>query len=177
MAGAIVVITGPVGAGKTTVARLVVAQWGGAVAYLEGDVFWSFFAQRAPNATRQRDVKILVQALVASAARFARGGYDVVVDFTLGPWTWTPIQAALKELELDLVVLCPSEAVCADRAATRNAGAIDDYATYRELHAGFARLGTLESHAIRDDHAEPGELAARILTALAAGELRLARPR
>jgi predicted kinase len=170
----ILLISGPVGAGKTTVAKLVVEQWGAPVAYLEGDRFWPFFARPAPAPTkieaRRRDAKILVQAMIASAARFARGGYDVIADFTIGPWAIEGIASALKEIPLDFVAICPSLATCTGRIAERdNTG----YEIYADLHAAFGKLGRFESHAIRDDRAEPGELAAHILAGVAGGQYRI----
>ncbi len=173
----ILVISGPVGAGKTTVAKLVVAEWGGPVAYLEGDAFWQFFATHAPAASpgeaRQRDARIITQAMIASAARFARGGYDTVVDFTIGPWALDSIRTGLKDTPLDYVVIAPSADVCAARAAARKQGRVKDYAPYADLHAAFATLGPLESHAIRDDTADAAALAARIREGLAAGRYRV----
>jgi hypothetical protein len=56
-------------------------------------VFWCFFAKHAPavdaSEARKRDARILVQALIASAARFARGGYEAVVDYSIAPGPWT----------------------------------------------------------------------------------------
>jgi cytidylate kinase len=170
----ILLISGPVGAGKTTVAKLVAEQWGAPVAYLEGDRFWPCFVRHAPAANkleaRRRDSKILVQALIASSVRFARGGYDVVAEFTIGPWALDAISAAVKDIPLDYVVISPSLATCASRIAERDG---TDYEHYAELHAAFGKLGRYEAHAIRDDRAEPGEIAARILAGLAGGDYRI----
>jgi predicted kinase len=170
----IVLVSGPVGAGKTTVAKLLVERWSAPVAHLEGDRFWPFFARPAPAASpaeaRRRDGKILVQALLASAARFARGGYDVVADFTIGPWALDHVVAAVRDIALDFVALCPGLAACTARIASRDR---TGYEPYAELHAAFDDLGRYEAHAIRDDRADPDALASRILTRLAAGELRV----
>jgi adenylate kinase family enzyme len=43
--GAIIVISGPVGAGKTTVARELLARTPPPAAFIEGDAFWPFVAK------------------------------------------------------------------------------------------------------------------------------------
>jgi hypothetical protein len=71
------------------------------------------------------------------------------------------------------VVLCPSEAVCSQRAADRAEGAMPDYSEYRELHAAFRDLGAFERHALRSDTAEAAELAGEIRAGVGAGAYRL----
>jgi len=67
-------------------------------------------------------------------------------------------------------VLRPSEAVCADRAASRTEGAIGNYAPYRDLYTEFdeARRFTIE-----DDESNAVELAVRVRNGLDAGKFRL----
>lgn len=148
------------------------------VAYLEGDTFWHFIAKSKPAENemegRKQNARIVIQAMVAAAVRYARGGYETVLDFTIGPWHLKLLQSALKETPLDYVILYPSEAVCAQQAAARTEGAMPDYAPYRDLHAAFGELGAFERHAIRSDNHDPAKLAAQIRAGLGAGAYRLA---
>jgi len=173
----VVLISGPVGAGKSTVARELIAISKAPVAYLEGDTFWRFIAKSKPAVDqmegRKQNARIVIQAMIAAAVRFARGGYETILDFTIGPWHLKLLQSALKETPLDYVMLYPSEAVCAARAAGRSEGAMLDYAPYRDLHAAFGELGALGPHAIRGDSHDPAELAAQIRAGLDAGAYRL----
>jgi cytidylate kinase len=173
----ILLISGPPGAGKSTVAKHLASSSETPIAYIEGDTFWRFIAKSRDAATkgetRMQNGRIVVQAMVASALRFARGGYDTILDFTIGPWMLKPILPKLGETPLDFVVLCPSEAVCARRAAARAEGAMPDYAPYRELHGAFGKLGPFERHAIRSDTADAAELAAQIRAGLMTGAYRV----
>ncbi len=51
---AVVMLSGPIGAGKTTVARELVDIWPGPLAYIEGDRFWSFLVKPAEGDPRTR---------------------------------------------------------------------------------------------------------------------------
>jgi len=93
-----------------------------------------------------------------------RAGYEVLLDFSIPPWFLDGVRAVLKEIPFAFVVVRPSEAVCALRAATRNEGTITDYTSYRELYADFAG-----DNAICDDTSEASVVAERIRKEVAAG--------
>ncbi len=176
-ASPIVLISGPPGAGKSTVARQLVASSKTPIAYLEGDTFWSFIAKSKAfedkNEGRRQNARIVIRAMMAAAVRYARGGYETVLDFTIGPWHLKAMHAALKETPLDYVILYPNETVCAERAAARSEGAMPDYAPYRDLHAAFGEAGEFERHVLRDHQGSAAELAAQIRTSLDAGIYRV----
>jgi|SRR5579871_298148 len=167
---AIIVISGPVAAGKTTVSRALIAASPTPPAYIEGDTFWSFF----PAGTRPgpKRLRIIMAAMLAAAVPFASAGHDVIVDFSMPPsFLDTARQiAALRGIPLDYVVLCPLEGVCASRGAARAEGRIADYAQYHDFYAEFAAAGR---HIVRDDGASAATLAERIQRDLAAGTFRI----
>lgn len=125
----IVLLSGPVGAGKTTVARELIACSPGPIACIEGDTFWSFIAKGAPSHRLEKKFKMTMTAMTAAAVPYALYGYEVILDFSIPPWFLdTALRiAGTRDVPLDYVVLCPSEEVCAARAAARNEGAIPDY--------------------------------------------------
>ena len=162
-------LTGPVGAGKTTVARELVATAQGFCAHIEGDAFWPFIKKTKPE-RRGEDSRMIMRAMTASARHFERDGYEVILDFTIPPWYLDAMKALLPGKSFDYVVLKPSEAVCAARAKARAEGRIADYAVYHDLYGLF---DALPSHAVGDDTSDPASTAALIRKRLAAGDFRL----
>jgi|ERR1700733_4911561 predicted kinase len=167
----VVILTGPIGAGKTTVARELVALSAAPVASIEGDRFW-FFIAKGGGQPRKKNFKMVMTAMMASALPYALYGYEVIVDFSIPPWFLkTAVKIAKsKEVPLDYVVLRPSEEVCAQRAAARAEGTIADYGPYRDLYASFDEA---ERFTIRDDFGEARPVAARIREGLDAGKFRI----
>ncbi len=51
---AVVMLSGPVAAGKTTIARELIEISSAPLCYLEGDLFWSLFAKPDPAPRRER---------------------------------------------------------------------------------------------------------------------------
>jgi energy-coupling factor transporter ATP-binding protein EcfA2 len=170
--GCIVVVSGPLGAGKSTVARALLPLLSPPTSYIEGDRFWAFFAS-PPARPSPKTGSLLIRSAVVAALPFANSGYTAIVDFTIGPWHFPSILPRVRELPLHYFVLCPSLAVCAERTKGRAEGRVDDYAQYADLHAAYCDLGVYEKHAIRIDDASPEQLARLIADALHSGTHRL----
>ena len=183
----VVILSGPVGAGKTTVARELVASTPAPVAYIEGDSFWSFIAKGAANHRPELKFKMTMTAMTTAALPYALYGYEVIVDFSIPPWFLETAQKVVKarDVPLDYVVLRPSETVCAARAAARAEGAIADYTRYRDLYAcfdeavslatpaGTAALQEADRYTIKDETSDAKVVAARIREGLNAGNFRI----
>jgi len=169
--GHVVIVSGPVGAGKTTVSRELVASAPGPTAYIEGDQFWTFIAKPSEEQPAPERFRMIMRAMLAAARHYARDGYDAIVDFSIPPWYLQAVRALLKDCEYSFVVLRPSEAICASRAAQRTEGTITDYTSYRELYDAFDGF---ERHTIANDDLGPALAAARIWAGLQAGTFRMA---
>ncbi|WDF35227.1 AAA family ATPase (plasmid) [Arthrobacter agilis] len=173
MRSAVIVLSGPPGAGKSTTARTVAATYPKAV-HLHTDDFWRYIvsghiAPYLPNSDPQNQT--VVRALVATAFAFADGGYTVVVDGVVGPWMLNHYQRAAQEhpeVALHYVVLRPSRAVSLARAQQRNApDALVEEAPILSLYDQFAELGDYESHVLDTTEQTVEETAQAVTRAVA----------
>jgi Chloramphenicol phosphotransferase-like protein len=166
---AVVMLSGPVGAGKTTVARELLAISPAPICYIEGDTFWSLFAKPDLKPRRER-FRLLMRSVTAAAVPLARGGYEVLLDFSFPLDFLDTARKILKEIPLDFVMLRPSIATCEQRAAARPEGKIADYNQYRDFYTMFEGL---PKHEIGDDESDAGSVARRIRMGLDQGIFRL----
>jgi predicted kinase len=173
---AILIVSGPPGAGKTTVARRLAETCAGPAVHLHTDSYYDairhgFIAPWLPESHGQNQT--VTRAIVASAAAYAAGGYFVVVDGVVGPWFLESYRqgAASIGVSLDYVVLRADQAIVAARARDRVDVPLPDYPP--GIFEEFIDLGELEGHAI-DSGVEPVEdLVERIRQGCAAGRYRL----
>ncbi len=164
------IVSGPVGAGKTTVCRELIATAPGPTAYIEGDEFWTFIVKPAARQPVPERFRMIMRAMLAAARHYQRDGYVAVVDFSIPPWYLDAVGALLKGCDYSYVVLRPSEAMCASRAAARTAGTIAEYEPYRELYRAFEGF---ERNTISNDDSDPAHVAASIWEGLRAGAFRV----
>ena len=165
----ITILSGPIGAGKTTVARELLALLPPPVSYLEGDTFWSFVA-KAHSPDRREVFHVIMRSMTAAAIPFARSGYEALIDFSIPPQFLGTARKIVKEVPLNYILLRPSLSVCENRAGSRAEGRISDYAKYRDFYALFEDSSI---PAICDDKADAATVAKRIYEGLRAGEFAL----
>ena len=169
----LLVVTGPPGAGKSTVARLVTDRFEPS-ALVEGDAFFAFLARGAiepwlPESADQNG--IVIQAAAAAAGRYAAGGITTVYDGVVGPW-FLPTFAAASGLEaLDYVVLLPSEDRCVQQVAGRTGHAFTDEGATRTMHRKFTQGAVDARHVVVPAH-RPEDVADQIVATMADGSLR-----
>ena len=162
MAPALVVVTGPLGAGKTTLAREVALAAERGV-HLQMDQFW--FAVVDP-ALRDADSRAIGGAALMAAFSFVEeGGFSVVLEGFLLPDALPEVGAACEArgIPLHYVVLQADVETCLRRANGR--APLDDLDGARRLHAMFDDLDVPDRHLV-DASAPADAVAATVLAAL-----------
>jgi predicted ABC-type ATPase len=169
----LLVVTGPPGAGKSTVA-LALALSAERSVLVEGDQFFGFLAAGAidpwlPESDRQNAV--VTRAAGTATGVFARSGYATFYDGVLGPWFLTTFAEATGLAHLDYVVLLPPADTCVERVRARRGHEFTDEAATRKMHAEFAAAGISPRHVVQDAGAQIEDTVSRIESGRAAGDL------
>ena len=152
--GRIIVITGSPGTGKTTTASIVAKESDmGKSVHMLTDDFFHYLSKGAipphlPESNEQN--LVVIEAFLEAAKRYARGGYDVIVDGIVGPWFLEPWKAlAQEDYEVHYIVLRASKQETMKRAVERSKL---DRKTNIELvetmWEQFSSLGVYESNVI-----------------------------
>jgi predicted kinase len=173
---AVLLITGAPGSGKTTVARILAAEFERSV-HLESDLFFEFIASGfvEPWKRESREQNEVVMRIVGeTAASYAAAGYFTIVDGILIPgWHFETVRDCLHDsgMSVSFAVLRPSLATAIQRADARVPRKLSDEAIIEQLWNSFSGLGNLERHVINNDGATPEQTAAILVEDLRQGKL------
>jgi predicted ABC-type ATPase len=150
--GSLLIVTGPPGAGKSTVSRLLAGAFDSSV-LVEGDAFFGFLASGAiapwlPESNVQNEV--VTEAAAAATGRFARGDYATVYDGVVGPWFLPTFAHATGLTTLDYVILLPSLERCVAGVRHRVGHVFTDEDATRKMYDEFATASIDDRHVLRD---------------------------
>lgn len=172
----ITIITGPPGAGKTTVAGQLVTMVPRGVHLVCDEVFhWiasGYIEPWRPESVRQNAT--VTAAIAAVARRFADGGYEVVVDGIVGAWflpTWLEAQGGEAP---NYVVLLPERAIASGRATARwGPGDLRDPEPVASMYEAFESVEGFSDHVVDSSRLGPSETVTTIVAGLQDGRFRL----
>jgi predicted kinase len=179
--GRLVIVSGPPGAGKSTVSRRLSQRTTASRAmHMHTDDLYAYVKKGfvPPWMPESRDQNVtLMKAMAASAGICAAGGYEVFIDGIVGPWFFDPwIEAARTHaVELHYVVLLPDEPTTVSRATARTApDAMRDAGVVRQMWQALHGDAVEARHRIDTTGQKADGTTEAILVGLRDGRFRLA---
>lgn len=152
--GRIVIITGSPGTGKTTTAAIAAKESNMEKSvHMHTDDFYHYLSKGAipphlPESKEQN--RIVIEAFIEAAKRYARGGYEVIIDGIIGVWFLEPWLKVVEEgYEVHYIVLRASKEETMKRAVGRSKLDIQrNIELVEAMWEQFRDLGIYESHVI-----------------------------
>jgi predicted kinase len=172
----VLIVTGPPGVGKTTVASLLAARSTRAV-HLESDAFFRFIRAGYVESWRPESHdqnRVVMQIVGGAAAGYAAAGYFTIIDGIVIPgWFLEPLADALAAAghAVAYAVLRAPLPICLERAQSRQREPLSESDAVERLWQSFAELGELERNVVDVEGESPSEVASTLTQRLADGLL------
>jgi len=177
----LLILTGPPGAGKTTVGAIIASE-SPLSACMPSDWFWTTIVNgHIPPWERAADVqnRAVIRAATAAGVRMANAGFMVVLDGIFGPWHFEPLREELGQCTaaVNYAVLRPDSDTCLVRARGRvlespqHRDALTDEGPIRHMWDQFRHLGPIEQFVIDNSAIDPRATAILLQKRMVAGDL------
>jgi hypothetical protein len=158
--GELVVVTGPPGAGKSSVSEQL-ANGFTPSALVAGDIFFAMMKQGyilpwLPAARRQNS--FIIEAAGAAAGRLTELCF-VVYDGVLGPWFLPTFLGATGLSQVHYVILVPPREDCLARVHSRVVHGFADLSVTRDIYQQFRDAAIDSRHLITEPDHHPAQLA------------------
>jgi hypothetical protein len=171
--GELIIVTGPPGAGKSTVSGLVADSFDSSV-LIPADWFFGRWRRGAIDPWLARalpQTSVAAGAAAAATGAFARGDCRVVYDGFIPPPHLPGFAAAAGLSVVHYAVLLPPVETCVARVTSRTGHGFTSAETTRSMHRDFTRAALDVRHLIMDAEATAMDICREILERLAVGGL------
>ncbi len=172
----IIILSGPVGAGKSTTACELIKLLPEPLVHIEGDSFWKHIVKGRPDFGGKENLRMSATAIFAAAIPYALYGHTVLLDFAFTPGALKNALevAARRQIPVKYVVLRPDMAICATRAASRKEWAFEVYD--EPLQRLYHAFDSVQSNIIYDNNGDTAVIASKIIEGLEKGVFDVSSP-